>query len=135
LVFLKFSFDPFRIVGAFKQFNLFIVAKFSLLCISLSLSLTHTLRKRVTVRKKAHKINGNSQEYVLFYVNLYIGRCTNHKMQKCISFSRLTNFYGSFSEINRCGLKISILSQKIARALSLSTRFVLTSIWWRFRLH
>jgi hypothetical protein len=28
LVFLKFSFDPFRSVGAFKQFNLFRVAKF-----------------------------------------------------------------------------------------------------------
>lgn len=28
LVFLKFSFDPFRSVGAFKQFNLFKVAKF-----------------------------------------------------------------------------------------------------------
>lgn len=31
LVFLKFSFDPFRSVGAFKQFNLFKVAKFGLL--------------------------------------------------------------------------------------------------------
>jgi hypothetical protein len=57
LVFLKFSFDPFRWVGAFKQFNLFKVAKFRPFVAVPQCFMTEIQRKR-------NSFNENSQEYV-----------------------------------------------------------------------